>query len=94
MTTVDSKGRIVLPKEVRKQLGITTGSEVEIREEDGQAVVEPEDDPDEIVDDLEGLIEAAAAERDRTADDELDAQSRDHVDTIRRRASESDAGDE
>jgi len=94
MPTVDSEGRVVLPREVLERLGITPGSEMEIREEDGQVVIEPEDDPDEIVADLEGLIEAATAERDRTSDDDLDAQSRDHVDTIRRRASESDDGDE
>ena len=42
MVTVDSKGRIVLPKEVRKRLGIDPGTEVEVHEEDGRAVVEPE----------------------------------------------------
>lgn len=55
MVTVDSKGRVVLPKEVRNRLGIAPGTEVEIREENGKAVVEPEDDPGRIVDDLERL---------------------------------------
>lgn len=35
MTKVDSKGRIVLPQEVREQLGITPGTEVDVRKEGG-----------------------------------------------------------
>lgn len=94
MAKVDSKGRIVLPQRVRERLGITPGSEVEIREQDGRAVVEPEDEPEDIVADLERLIETAAADREQTPYDDLDAQSRDHVDTIRRQASETTTGDE
>lgn len=62
MVTVDSKGRIVLPKEVRDRLGITPGTEVEVHEKGGTAVVEPEDDPEEIIDRMEQLIEETAAE--------------------------------
>lgn len=72
MPTVDSKGRVVLPKEVRERLGLTAGSEVEVREDGGRVVVEPEDDPAAIVSDLEALIERAAADRD-APDEELDA---------------------
>ncbi|MDB2239252.1 AbrB/MazE/SpoVT family DNA-binding domain-containing protein [Halorubrum ezzemoulense] len=61
MTKVDSKGRIVLPQEVRDRLGITPGTEVDIREKDGKAVVEPEDSPDEILDKMEQLIEEASS---------------------------------
>lgn len=92
MAKVDSKGRVVLPQRVRERLGIAPGSEVEIREENGTAVVEPEDDPEDIVEDLEVLIETAAAERDQTPYDGLDTQSKDHVDTIRRQA--NDTGNE
>ena len=91
---VDSKGRVVLPQRVRERLGIAPGSEVEIREKDGTAVVEPEDDPEEIVEDLAELIEAATAGRDQTAYEDLDTQSRDHVDAIRRQASETSTDDE
>lgn len=88
-----SKGRVVLPKEVRERLGITTGSEVEVREEDGRVVVEPEDDPDEIVANLETLIEAATSERDRRPYEKLGGHAKGHVDAIRRQANESDGGD-
>lgn len=56
MAKVDSKGRIVLPQKVRERLDISPGMEVEIREEDGKAVVEPEKDPDEIIARMEELI--------------------------------------
>lgn len=63
MTTVDSKGRIVLPKDVRERLGITPGTEVTVREKDGKAVVEPEDSPDEIIERMEQLVADAASNR-------------------------------
>ncbi|WP_254840988.1 AbrB/MazE/SpoVT family DNA-binding domain-containing protein [Natronomonas marina] len=56
MAKVDSKGRIVLPQAVRDRLDITPGTEVEIREEDGKAVVEPEKEPDEIIARMDELI--------------------------------------
>ncbi len=66
MTKVDSKGRIVLPQELRERLGITPGAEVDVREEDGKAVVEPEDSPDEILERMEQLVEEAASNRGKT----------------------------
>lgn len=91
MAKVDSKGRIVLPQELRDALGITPGTEVEIHEEDGKAVVKPERDPDEIIERMEELIEGADANRQQTPYEELDPQSRDQVDTIRRQARQSEA---
>ncbi|GAA0283917.1 AbrB/MazE/SpoVT family DNA-binding domain-containing protein [Halobacterium noricense] len=63
MAKVDSKGRIVLPQELRERLGITPGTEVEIHEEDGKAVVTSEDDPAEIIERMEQLVEEAASKR-------------------------------
>jgi len=57
MAKVDSKGRIVLPQDVRERLGITPGTEVDVHEEDGKAVVEPEDAPEQIIDRMEQLID-------------------------------------
>jgi AbrB family looped-hinge helix DNA binding protein len=56
MAKVDSKGRIVLPKGVRERLGITPGTEVEVHEEDGKAVVEPETDPEQIIERMDRLV--------------------------------------
>jgi AbrB family looped-hinge helix DNA binding protein len=92
MVTVDSKGRIVLPQEVRERLGIKPGTEVDIHEEDGKAVVEPEDEPEEIIERMERHIAAAATDRD-APDEERHPLAEDHAETIRRQAT-SDAADE
>jgi len=65
MVTVDSKGRIVLPSEIREQIGLRPGNEVEVRAESGRVVVEPEDTPERIVTDLERMIDEAATNRER-----------------------------
>ncbi|WP_135820886.1 AbrB/MazE/SpoVT family DNA-binding domain-containing protein [Halostella litorea] len=94
MAKVDSKGRIVLPQEVRERLGITPGTEVAIHEEDGKAVVEPEDDPDEILERMEQLVEETASERGETTPltEGADPIARSHREAIRR-GTEND-GDE
>ncbi|WP_136601201.1 AbrB/MazE/SpoVT family DNA-binding domain-containing protein [Salinigranum halophilum] len=88
MAKVDSKGRIVLPKEVRERLGISPGTEVTVHEEDGKAVVEPEDDPDRIVERMELLVEETSSERGETTplDEGTDPIAEKHRDAIRRGA--------
>ena len=66
MVKVDSKGRIVLPQEVRERLGITPGTEVDVQEENGKAVVKPEDNPDEILERMEQLVAEASSNREET----------------------------
>ena len=92
MSKVDSKGRIVLPKEVRERLGITPGTEVAIREEDGKAVVEPEDDPADILERMEQLVAETSADRGETTPpaDSPDPAARDHRTTVRRGAKRDD----
>jgi AbrB family looped-hinge helix DNA binding protein len=85
MVTVDSKGRIVLPQEVRDRLGIGPGTEVDVHEEDGKAVVEPEDDPEKVIERMEHLISEAATSRD-APDAEMHPVAEDHAETIRRQA--------
>lgn len=91
MPKVDSKGRIVLPQEVRERLGITPGTEVDIHEEDGKAVVEPEDDPDEILERMEQLVEETSSERGETTPltEGVDPIAQKHRGAIRRRAEEN-----
>lgn len=95
MAKVDSKGRIVLPQDLRKRLGLDPGTEVEVREEGGRAVVEPEEGPGEIIADLERRIEDAASHREQTPKGELDPTASDHVETIRDGANDArtDRGD-
>lgn len=89
MAKVDSKGRIVLPQDVREELDITPGTEVEIREKDGRAIIEPEDDPQEILDRMEQLIDEAVAEREAretepTPHEEMHPEAREFADNVRR----------
>lgn len=92
MTKVDSKGRIVLPQEVREQLGITPGTEVDVREKDGKAVVEPEDSPDEILDQMERLVEEASSNREETipVSEGVDPVAHKHRDAVQRGAEQHD----
>jgi AbrB family looped-hinge helix DNA binding protein len=92
MPKVDSKGRIVLPKDVRERLGITPGSEVEVHEEGGKAVVEPEDDPEAILQRMDRLVEETASEPGETKpiDGGVDPIAKKHRDAVRRGANGSD----
>jgi AbrB family looped-hinge helix DNA binding protein len=40
-TTIDSAGRVVIPKELRERLGLTGGQEVEVVERNGLIEIEP-----------------------------------------------------
>lgn len=86
MVTVDGKGRIVLPQHVRERLGIAPGTEVDVRADDGRAVVEPEEDPERIIEDLSRLVERASADREKPSGSQLDAASQRHLESIRRHA--------
>jgi len=88
MAKVDSKGRIVLPQKLRDRLDITPGSEVDIHEEDGRVVVEPEDDPEQIIDRMEQLVADTSPEPDETmsVEDGADPIARRHRDAVRRGA--------
>lgn len=88
MVKVDSKGRVVLPKSVRERLGISPGTEVTVREQDGKAVVEPEDDPEQVIERMETLVAETAADAGEPTpfDDDTDPVARRHRDAVRRGA--------
>lgn len=92
MAKVDSKGRIVLPQEVRERLGITPGTEVDVHEEDGKAVVEPEDSPNEILDQMEKLVEEASSNRGETISlsEDVGPVAHKHRDAVQRGAKKHD----
>lgn len=92
MVKVDSKGRVVLPQEVRERLGITPGGEVEIREEDGKVIVEPEDDPEQIIDRMERLIQETSSRSGETTplDEGVSPVARKHRAAVRRGAENDD----
>lgn len=90
MAKVDSKGRIVLPKEIRERLDITPGTEVTIRESDGKAVVDPESDPEEILERMDDLIAGIDADPEPTPPEDLDPDSKSHLDAIQRQAADAE----
>jgi len=48
-TTMDSAGRVVIPKEVRRQASVQPGVPLEARYEDGKIVLEPKPMPVHLV---------------------------------------------
>lgn len=40
-TAIDAAGRVIVPKALRDELGLTAGRELEIRARDGVLVIEP-----------------------------------------------------
>jgi AbrB family looped-hinge helix DNA binding protein len=90
MVKVDSKGRIVPPQEIRERLGIIPGTEVEIHEQDGKAVVEPEDNPEQILERLEQLVAETSSGRGETTPlDDLHPIAQKHRDAVRRGAEQN-----
>lgn len=87
MAKVDSKGRVTIPKEVRESLEIGEGSHVSIRTDEGRIVVEPERDPDDIIEEMESLIEGMEREE---SGRERSLISEGHVEDVREQA--EDAG--
>lgn len=85
MVAVDSKGRVVLPQEIRERLGLTPGSEVEIHEADGTVVLEPENDPEQIIDRMNRLVGETASERAETTplEDGVDPVAQNHRAAVR-----------
>lgn len=90
MPKVDSKGRIVLPKELRERLRLDPGTEVDVVEEEGRVVVEPEDSPEDIIEDLERQINEATTGRERAPTDQRDPIARDHIETVQQGAHDTE----
>lgn len=55
-TTIDSGGRVVIPKGIRERLGLAAGTVVAVTEHDGHVEIAPADAPMELVDSEVGLV--------------------------------------
>ncbi|MDL5360853.1 AbrB/MazE/SpoVT family DNA-binding domain-containing protein [Halalkalicoccus sp. NIPERK01] len=86
MGTIDSKGRVTLPQELRERLGLSPGSKVEISAQGERVVIEPERDSEEIEARMDDLLDDL--ER-TTGTDSIDQLAREHRDLVRKQT-ESD----
>ena len=57
-STIDSAGRVVIPKSLRSRLGLRGGEVIEIRERDGTIEIEPAPTPMTLVDEGDGALAA------------------------------------
>ena len=55
-STIDSAGRLVIPKPLRERLGLTGGQAVEISERDGRIEIEPVATPMTLVEREDGPV--------------------------------------
>lgn len=60
-TTIDSGGRVVIPKPIRDRLGLGPGSVVEVAEYEGRVEVAPAEAPIQLVE-VDGAPVATSAE--------------------------------
>jgi len=56
ISTIDSAGRLVIPKSMRDRLGLTGGQFVEIREREGTIEIEPAATPMKLIQGEDGPI--------------------------------------
>lgn len=59
--TVDDKGRITIPEDLREKLGIRRGSKVRIRLHDNDVVLASVIDPKEFVKKMEGFVKEGSS---------------------------------
>lgn len=55
-TTIDTAGRVVIPKRIRDRLALTGGEELEIQEGDGRIEIRRPDEDAPLVRDASGLL--------------------------------------
>jgi AbrB family looped-hinge helix DNA binding protein len=72
-TAIDAAGRVIVPKALRDQLGLSPGRELEIRARDGVLVLEPLPTPVTLVRRGKRLVARPTAKLPRLTQDEVRA---------------------
>jgi len=54
--TVDEKGRILIPKEIREKIGLRTGGKARLKVEKERIVIMPPISPEDFIKEMEGCI--------------------------------------
>lgn len=54
--TVDDRGRILIPREIRKRLGLNPGTSARLDVEDQRLIIIPPVPPEQFIQDMEGVI--------------------------------------
>jgi len=54
--TVDEKGRILIPKEIREKIGLRTGGKARLKVEKERIVIMPPISPEDFIREMEGCI--------------------------------------
>ena len=54
--TVDNKGRVLIPKEVRDKVGLQTGGKARLKVEQERIIIMPPISPEEFIHEMEGCI--------------------------------------
>jgi AbrB family looped-hinge helix DNA binding protein len=62
--TIDEKGRVTIPQEIRETLGLGPGADVRIGVEDDRIVIQPQVSREEFIEVMEGCITERTAETD------------------------------
>ncbi|WP_049947665.1 AbrB/MazE/SpoVT family DNA-binding domain-containing protein [Candidatus Halobonum tyrrellensis] len=96
MPRVDSDGHLVIPQDIRDEMGMRPGTVVDIRIEDGRLIIESEQDPEEFWENHLEMIREMSEERheeDRPAPpyEEMDALGRSHIDSIQEMAKRAES---
>ncbi len=72
--TINEKGQIVIPKDIRVKMGLKRGTEVELNLEDGKIIIEVKNKPEEIVNDFANVPKKIPNLNSRSIKDILDEE--------------------
>ncbi len=73
--TIDEKGRVTIPKEARKALGLKPGADVRIGVEGGRIVIRPRVSREKFIEVMEGCITEETAKTDAPDIDPLELKN-------------------